>query len=121
VGEQAAGPAVRGGGAPGEDGTIPKRTTVYADAVELGGRAFEAIPLGTTQDAAIRTLVAQQQLLNASLAALAALLAVPPASAGIGGAAAGAAGNVGAIASATAVQTTTFLAGQYLSQVSKTQ
>jgi hypothetical protein len=103
---------------PGAEGTIPKRTTVYADAVELGGRAFEAIPLGTTQDAAIRALAAQQQLLNAALAALAAALAPVVA---IGGPAQSAASAVAAVATATAVQVTTFLAGQYLSQVSKTQ
>lgn len=103
---------------PGAEGTIPKRTTVYADAVELGGRAFEAIPLGTTQDAAIRALAAQQQLLNAALAALAAALAPVVA---IGGPAQSAASAVAAVATATAVQVTTFLAGQYLSTVVKTQ
>jgi hypothetical protein len=106
---------------PGTDGTVPSKTTVHTRALELGGPAFEAVPHGTTQDAAIRALVAQQQLLNGVLAALAAALAAPPASTAIGGAAGTAAGAVATVASATAVQTAAFLAGQYLSPTVKTQ
>jgi hypothetical protein len=42
---------------PGAEGTIPKRTTVYADAVELGGRGGERAVLGDTFMDALNSLL----------------------------------------------------------------
>jgi hypothetical protein len=104
--------------APGTSGTTPVKTTVNASALELGGPAVEAVIHGTTYVLAEKAWVTSQQALGAALAALAAALAPVVA---IGGPAQAAAGAVAAVAALATSQTTSFLAGQYLSPVVTTQ
>lgn len=106
--------------APGESGTKPVATTIHASSLSLGGVAVEAVIHGTSHILALKALEAQQQLMNAVLAALAVALAAPAAAA-IGGPAQTAAAAVASVATATAAAAATFQAGQYLSTVVRTQ